>query len=697
VPQGDLAALEAVMAHASSFWNGVNSLIVPVDRLGRVPSAINYFLQVRGIEQLFAHEAIADSLLPTLSARFGQVSRMWEGFDERELHPIHLCGAHPAVRHGMAEPELSTGARMQRVKLACWGDIADVDRAHWERALGLRTRTIAGSHLGGLLSAQTSGRTPLLVSGRYMRAFAQQRPTWERYLWVFGRLSFNELVEFWNCRARLTGWDGEPHMVGAPREILRDPELLRPLLDWVAPRGGTWVKPDIIVCAQRQDAPAVKAAFKALGFRQYTGATISHGFPTPNPDRPDPEFQIHRPVLGGPMKRGTPAWTLATFTGDDVSLVLPVPEDFEVSASRLVRIELHNLPLPLPANDRLAQELLHAARVTLDGIGFAVDADRRSWNFDIGLPSGWEALRLWYEGFGFQVERSQAGRYGEALLGRLGELERLEVLASEPALAVLDQLAPLSAKKLAQHLAAAAGPSELDEQRIAEALRAEPLWMELQTRTLGDIASGVSRRKKDLLPALAALSEAGFIRRGRALRCPACNYPDWLALPELDEYVRCRACGHRHALPVTDPGKAREADVHYRLDGLMARCMDQDLLPVLLALRCFHRLRPTVQIEQAWPGLLLTRGEHEREVDLLASAGQRVSIFECKATAASLRPDEAQELVETATSLRAVPTVAALRGEFDDRVRAIVAAADGICLERRHLLADDPRVAADQP
>lgn len=258
---------------------------------------------------------------------------------------------------------------------------------------------------------------------------------------------------------------------------------------------------------------------------------------------------------------------------------------------------------------------------------------------------------------------------------------------------MLDQLAPLSAKKLARHLVGLSGGRTVDEARVAEALRVEPLWMELQARTLNEISAGAGIPKKRMLPALGALVEGGVIVRGRALRCPVCNYPDWLALRDLDERVTCRACGSERHLPASDPGGTREADMHYRLDGLVARCMDQDLLPVLLALRSLQRLEPHIEVKQVWPGILFRRGPDEQDVDLLISTGSQVTVFECKARAETLRVGGARSLVQIARELDAVPAVAALHGEFATPVRSAVTSAGGVVLQRRHLLAPAPSTA----
>lgn len=92
--------------------------------------------------------------------------------------------------------------------------------------------------------------------------------------------------------------------------------------------------------------------------------------------------------------------------------------------------------------------------------------------------------------------------------------------------------------------------------------------------------------RDELLPALGSLVEAGFVVRGAAIRCPRCKIGAVLLLSEQSERVRCRACNHKHLLPVLEEGQKIESD----------------------------------------------SGE-ESEHDLLISDGATVTVGECKATA----------------------------------------------------------------
>lgn len=81
-------------------------------------------------------------------------------------------------------------------------------------------------------------------------------------------------------------------------------------------------------------------------------------------------------------------------------------------------------------------------------------------------------------------------------------------------------------------------------------------------------------------------------------------------LSDLSERVPCRACGSEVFVPVVGPTGVPEAEMHYRLDGLAARVMDQDVLPVLLALPAFR-----VQgLFFCWPGVHFKRDDKVMDV-----------------------------------------------------------------------------------
>ncbi len=212
-------------------------------------------------------------------------------------------------------------------------------------------------------------------------------------------------------------------------------------------------------------------------------------------------------------------------------------------------------------------------------------------------------------------------------------------------------------------------------------------YLELESRSANDLGSRVGANRREALEALGPLVEVGFVVRGRAVRCPTCNVAEFLRLTELSERIICSGCQSEYLLPVAEPGGGQEPPGHFRLDGLMARVMDQDVLPVLLALRKFQRtLAVPHHPTYFWPGVLFERQGEPVDVDLLGFNGEVVICCECKLTAERLETDQLNRLLDLTDHLGARPALAALRGQFGQYHREAVTARNGWVFDNRDLV-----------
>jgi hypothetical protein len=287
---------------------------------------------------------------------------------------------------------------------------------------------------------------------------------------------------------------------------------------------------------------------------------------------------------------------------------------------------------------------------------------------------------------------SGAGVLAETLIGRLSDRSGLDALAHPSALPLLSGLYPTSRLKLAKYvrreLSSLDPRIDVDEERLVELLRGQGLFLETKARTLGEISDTAGTQPAELVPALGALCDNGFVQRGRRVYCPQCRLPDFWALRELDEHLRCRACQNRFPLPATE-GPV-EAPLAYRLDGLMARIMDQDLVPVLLTVR--HLLQRSQATLDAvyFPGLDLFEPDISNpfaEIDILLADAGRLQIVECKSRAAALTAERAVEHIALAERLGGMPVLAASDGKFPDDVYELQ--------ESHELLVLEPAVLRD--
>lgn len=151
--------------------------------------------------------------------------------------------------------------------------------------------------------------------------------------------------------------------------------------------------------------------------------------------------------------------------------------------------------------------------------------------------------------------------------------------------------------------------------------------------------------------------------------------------------MTCRACRERFVLPAAEASGRKEPPVTYRLDGQMARVMDQDLLPVLLTLRALMPPDEVRDLYFAWPGLEFENGNDRMDVDLLTSDGENVVATEVKSNAAGLGREQLDDLLTFCEAVGAKPCIAALEGTFDAELADLVQQAGGRTLHRTELLA----------
>lgn len=690
VPQGDLEALSEAMAICSDYWNGIGALMIPVSANGRTPPYVERMLEVREVEQVFLHEALGERARGAMEARFN-CCPIYDGMLDGEIHPLFLSlNDRPESLRKIRRP-LVKSKRLARIALACWGQIEDEDLEDWRERYEVSEAEDAEA-LAELLAGQINGRTPLQLGARHMDLIEQVRGV-DRYpqLFAFGRGTFYELSLFWNLRSRLSTMLGTTRIVGIPRE-LASAQGLEPLPGWLEKiRHGGYLKPDLSLAAGKADLGRLQAALRAHGFRQAPrDGRWLHGFPNPPEGRERPEYREAIAPLGGPLKRGASANALVTFSERQAMMTLPSPKGVRLPWG-YVRLSMRGLPMALPMNQVGAQKLIPDAESIQDGMRVKTISGQGTWSWDLRLPSASESLEQWANSFGYAVEPSQPGRFGQALLTRLSRPEALDALAADRALEILTELAPRSTKRLAQRIASEIERRSLteagvNEELLAQLLREQGLSLEIEAKTLHAMASAIGVERGALLKPLEALVDSGLVRRGTQLRCERCNFSHTYLLAESDEWMRCRACGERLTNPVALDGE--EYPRSYMLDGLAAQLTEHGMLPVILALRRAQIKNPEGAAFFAWPGLLFREGdEPPTDADLLVSNGEVVQIFECKSKAEWLGGEQVQKLLLLCERVGARPGIAALEGRFSHDVTEAITKAGGEVLLRADLIA----------
>jgi hypothetical protein len=676
VPEGDLDALEEIAGQCCDFWNGANSLLIPVAEDGAITEVEGLF-EIREPERIYMHGRVSEAGQAALRARWGEhVSPLWPEAFRHEHHPLNL---QPSAREpaedgpqialpipSYEEPDL---ARIARI---VWGRINDDDRSEYEEAFLLESHDGDAAHYA-LLAGQITGLSPLAQSTHLMRLVFQSSPVRARQLFVIDKLEFDQLVLFWNVRARATTWIDEAAVVAIPATALDTWERLRPLLDWMKGRA---VKPDLLVYAPPDLREGAGAALEQLGFTHAADqARLTEYLGQVPEERQQLEYAFSRLRLGGRMRRGLTNESLVTLEPGRNLVGFEPPEGFGTRWGGHVRLDLLSWPLPFPPTAATARRVQENAFVDQGVVCVVTAASNRALTFDLVLPGADDVLNDFLEARDLTARLSAAGRYAQALIGRLGGPQRLDSLARPGALAVLEPLTPLSRHKLLQRLdkmlTERYGEGAPPQEELVEMLRGLVTELDLPSRTLSDLASKTGAQRRELLTALEELIDVGFVRRGRQERCPECGYDDFYSLGEIDERVTCHACQTTFLLHVATGGS--EPSLAYQLDPLMARAMDQNLLPVLLTLGYLYS--PAVAGAVAfWPGIeIVDAGGGMQDCDIVLAQEESVIVCECKQTAEGLTLDQAERTLALAELFGAVTYFSALEGDFNDEIKELAA------------------------
>jgi hypothetical protein len=253
---------------------------------------------------------------------------------------------------------------------------------------------------------------------------------------------------------------------------------------------------------------------------------------------------------------------------------------------------------------------------------------------DYRVPREWDALTWWFSDRGYSIGSGQAGRYGETMIASIDGIENVRAFATSQAYRVLQKLALKNSKKVARHilkLIAERAPSEAEllasfrELGISDDLKGIP-------RSLRQLQADSELGPRDTLAqTVDSLVRLGAIRRGLYLECSNCGAADWYALRVLDEKVECSGCRYAFYIPAVHKDGS-ELQFQFRLNTLINRAVDQDVLPSVLTL--FHLSRDQRAACRCL-GVELSRNEViEHEFDVLFVARGAVYGAECKASGA---------------------------------------------------------------
>lgn len=327
----DMEALHEVCSYMSNTWNGPGALLLAIDEEGAIRPGLADSLTVLPPDRILVHESLNAKGQETLAGRWpGRVAAWRRKVIDAEIHPwwlIRDAAAHD-VPLPMPAPASPTEALLSAV---LWGEIDSEDLETISSQFDPMP-TAAPELFIALLEAQIAKQSPLGWAARCTDLVECVNAPNQRALFVFDeKVQFNDLVLFWNLRARYPTHAGECAILGLPIQCLSDASRFSAAItQWLeSPPHG--VKPDILVDVSEQSAPTVQAALERAGltYVEKPGWTVFAQIP---PDRQQPEFGLGQTTIPTRLRRGVSADALVTLREGTNPLHLPVPASFPPGA-----------------------------------------------------------------------------------------------------------------------------------------------------------------------------------------------------------------------------------------------------------------------------------------------------------------------------------------------------------------------------
>jgi hypothetical protein len=672
LPYGDTDALLDACRNLSDLWNGCGALLIPVDEDGGPISRLVPDERILAPDRVIVHPAVKEPASEVALKRWPRQAVRWgEWIFRNQVHSWWVIRDAQAHDVPLLMPAPRTPAE-DLLAAVLWGyiDPANMDEL---RKQFLPSDIPADALPIALVEAQLTRRSPLSWGAKYMTpTLTLNGPHWRTMYVLPDEPDFDDLICFWNLRARYPSMPDTPLFVGMPHNALSEQARAHAAIhDWLSRPPGSQ-KPAIFVDPHENDADRVHAGLRAVGLTHVESSAWKVG-DIPE-DRRDPEYTLLRTELPQRLERGLSADVLTSLHEGVNKVRLPIPTEFPTRLTWVghVTAVIDGLPLWFPMTDILAQDWLTPAVAQGSGLRVATAYLREHYEVDLNWPAAQTQLSKHMATANLRAEISQAGQLADTLFGRIATHSDLDALALPHALDVLESLVARRSKKIAQHVRKELQKSqlaEINEDVVADVLRREGLFAELEVNTLIGMQGSVGATVEAILPTLAALCEAGYVQRGRSMHCPLCHTLDFWRLAELDDRIRCRACLQEFPLPAIEDD--HEPPTAYRLDAFVARAMGQDIIPVVLTLR--HLINKSAARGEGrwWGGLDLYEGDADKstqEIDLLYAEAGTINLCEVKRTAGGLTVAQAENLCALASRLNAQPVFSAPAGEWDPNV-----------------------------
>ncbi len=672
IREDDVSSLAHVMKYACTQWGGVRNLIIPLRPDRSMASIFEHILKIHEPDR-FVEYVSAD---PGSSADdHNRIERLLAGFwpqrkialekgdrFEHDDPAVHTLNAIPEERLRSEELLVYKFVGVDPddpMMLAMFGRIYPGQEDDYAGLLRLAVPTVGYSapDFWRAQAAKSIFSSPLNLTGYGIGPYEVVGPSVSNHFDVVLASSPSSIALYWDFRAIRDSTDSAGDTLRRtlllPASLVSDPQALERMTEFIRsalPYPNTSTNLHIrFACWETGSWETLEGALgKVRGLRRFTAKKIttrrrwSDSNPRQLEDLTGVEltYSPASPDFPRSYKEGIGVDTArrATLQVGRNELLFEPPPGYGNRLGQAVAVDLEcDVWQRYPRDAAAAASIKSGSWSSQYGITFAADLGNQATYLDLQLPGEWEVLRSWFARRGFDVRESQPSKYASALVRLLGSLSQVDAIASKPAYLLLDSLALKSTKKLAQRivsvlqergvsvsadLSADIQPLLTDMEIVPELQRVPRTYRQLCSNAL------LGPHRRELLGILGRLSEIQLVRRGFYLTCPNCGIPSWYPLEVVRETITCLGCSHSFALPVEKP-TGNEIQWEYTLNTLVNRAVEQDVLPVLLAIRYLAKGK---SVSSVVPGLeLLQDGNVKVELDFTFISDHEISSGECKA------------------------------------------------------------------
>jgi hypothetical protein len=377
--------------------------------------------------------------------------------------------------------------------------------------------------------------------------------------------------------------------------------------------------------------------------------------------------------------------SIAVFVDGIAEVALPESEDIGVSdfAEMLgVTVEIPGWYLPrMPAPKYGASTDI--VRIAADGFVGKIRMDPAELPELVTLNArdGGQALKAVAEAAGFGYAISDKGRLAIAIMNLFGPMKTLSLLSSSRVYELLEHMAvgifPRQAAQqaLKRHLSQFETPENVDAvlSTLHEGLTAEGQF-ERQHFGGSDLLKRLHSNQETASWILRFLIKNQIIYRGFDIICSNCRMRRWLPIDRLATTYDCEGCQSRMPIPLQDD---KSLTWSYRLNEVIARGVDQGVLPHLLAVYRLaeHASYPKSELLGFLPGVDFTVKQATkrstpptREADFVAILGGRVILGECKRNGGTLKATDIEKTLRLSEQFQNSGVIFATPTSFDRTV-----------------------------